>query len=471
MFLIMSFIKPRRYIILPILPLLFSLIVFSLFKAKNTYSLANHIVISEVQVGGSVAGDEFVELYNPTNVYVNISGWRLTRKTSSGIQYPLVSNLSGLIAPYGYILITPPSEYDGGVSADITYSISDERITADNTVLLYSDAGKTIVDKVGMGIATDFETAATSSPSNNSSIERKAKVSSDATSMGVGGSDELEGNGQDSFNNLNDFIIRTTSNPQNSSSATETPSLLPATAPITLYAVLEGNNEIPGVDTTNDGYASLVFNFSENTFDLNLSAKEFVQSDVTGSHIHIGATGVEGSPIVDLGSGSAWTEEPGNIIRRVITDMEFPEEYIDDLLAGNTYISIHSSTYPDGEIRGQLSTEWPPPDYGTPTPTPTETATPTPTEEPTPTESPTPTDTLTPTPTEELTPTPTEEPSPTLTPTIEPSPTLSPTPTPIRKTIGSFLFPGSRTNCYLVFVPVKFGFTHLFFPTISCTRV
>ena len=205
---------PRRFVILPIIPLLILLIVFSLFKAKLTYSSANHIVISEVQVSGGVAGDEFVEIYNPTSSYVNLNGWRLTRKTDTGTQSTLVSSLSGLIQPHGYFLITPPEDYDGGVTADATYSDTSNRITPNNTILLYKDAGKTIVDKVGLGGATDFETAVMTDPSANGSVERKAKSTSTITTMEPSGDDELEGNGYDTFNNSNDFVLRTISEPQ-----------------------------------------------------------------------------------------------------------------------------------------------------------------------------------------------------------------------------------------------------------------
>lgn len=57
--------------------------------------LADHVVISEVQVGGSTANDEFVELYNPTSSPITMSGWRLTKKASTGTKYNLVSSLNG----------------------------------------------------------------------------------------------------------------------------------------------------------------------------------------------------------------------------------------------------------------------------------------------------------------------------------------------------------------------------------------
>jgi hypothetical protein len=147
------------------LTIFFFLLVLFLYQTPSyVYSAADHVVISEVQVGGATAKDEFVELYNPTDTAVDLSGWRLTRKPASGASEPnIVSSISGTIAPYGYFLIAHP-DYDGAVSYDLVYSAVSGGIAADNTVTLYSDAGVTVVDKVGMGSAGDFETATKDNP-------------------------------------------------------------------------------------------------------------------------------------------------------------------------------------------------------------------------------------------------------------------------------------------------------------------
>lgn len=60
-------------------------------------------------------------------------------------------------------------------------------------------------------------------PQENESIERKALSTSTASTMLIGGADEFKGNSYDTNNNSTDFILRTISQPQNSSSPTETP--------------------------------------------------------------------------------------------------------------------------------------------------------------------------------------------------------------------------------------------------------
>jgi len=73
------------------------------------------ILISELRAWGESSKDEFVELYNPTSVFVNLEGWGLKKKTSNGSESNLVSSVkfSGTIAAFGYFLIAPQINEDG----------------------------------------------------------------------------------------------------------------------------------------------------------------------------------------------------------------------------------------------------------------------------------------------------------------------------------------------------------------------
>lgn len=181
----------------------------------------SNIVISQIQIAGVTANDEFVELYNPTNVSVNLEGWRLTRKTaSSSAQTNLVASLSGTMQPHGYFLIANPASPLATGAADTVYSASSSAITTNNTILLYSDAGTTLVDKVGFGGASDNEVAPfASNPANNQSLTRKATSTSDATSLNNGGSEVTLGNGYDTDNNANNFVLFTTAMPRSTKNA------------------------------------------------------------------------------------------------------------------------------------------------------------------------------------------------------------------------------------------------------------
>lgn len=190
-------------------------------------AIANNVLISEISISGFSASDEFVELYNPTESDIVLDSWRLTRKTSTGVESNLVSSLSATIKSHGYLLIVPQSGYMGLVPGDTTYSIASAPLASNNTVLLYSDNGQTLVDKVGYGTAVDYEGSASANPIVGEGLERKANSSSTVFSM-VEGTDATMGNGEDTDNNLNDFVIRVVAQPQNSTSSIEpVPTLSP----------------------------------------------------------------------------------------------------------------------------------------------------------------------------------------------------------------------------------------------------
>lgn len=180
-------------------------LVLFLRSATSVRSAASHIVISQIQIGGVSVDDEFVELYNPTNADINLTGWNLRRKTASqtGSGTSLVASLSGTIKSHGYFLISSP-EYPGSGSADMVYSTTtaSNRLAANNSVLIYNGSGVNLVDKVGMGSAGDFEASAAANPAAGGSIQRKV--------------DDTGGHGQDTDNNSVDFESLAVSNPRNS---------------------------------------------------------------------------------------------------------------------------------------------------------------------------------------------------------------------------------------------------------------
>ena len=197
----------------------------------------SNVVISQIQTAGLAANDEFVELYNPTQTAINLASWRLDRRTASLSATPaiLVASLSGSIAPQGYFLITSNESLASG-SADKLYSNTTNHIASNNTVILYNDAGQTVVDKVGLGTAQDNETADfTPNPSPGQSIIRKASIDSTAQTLSLGGSEATFGNGFDTDNNSTNFVLLPTSLPRNSKSPkavpTPTPTLIPTATP------------------------------------------------------------------------------------------------------------------------------------------------------------------------------------------------------------------------------------------------
>ena len=190
--------------------------------SAETAHVANHVVISEVQI----ATDEFVELYNPTNSDIHMTGWHWcyfsSTKTSWGDPYRDQEFPSGAtIHAHGFYLVglggypTPTSDWQPYTS---NFLGSDK-----GTVGIFNGtpSDSTRIDAIGWGSVTLKERTSANAPDAGKSIERKAIASSTASDMASGGDHYTWGNGEDMNNNSADFITKTTPEPQNSSSATE----------------------------------------------------------------------------------------------------------------------------------------------------------------------------------------------------------------------------------------------------------
>lgn len=188
-------------------------------------NIANHIVISEVQIATSGATtSDFVELYNPTSSNINLNGFHLVRRASTGTPTSFKAfSSSNIILGHGFYLWANSA---GGYATQINADVSTNENIADNNSVALTDNQDLIVDQVawGAGAGSQFVegSAFATNPGSNQSIERKAYSTSTISSMTTG-VDVLKGNGFDSNDNANDFILRPAPQPQNSSSPTESP--------------------------------------------------------------------------------------------------------------------------------------------------------------------------------------------------------------------------------------------------------
>ncbi|MFZ6846481.1 CHRD domain-containing protein [Undibacterium sp. RuTC16W] len=118
--------------------------------------------------------------------------------------------------------------------------------------------------------------------------------------------------------------------------------------PITAFAnetkvSLTGAEETPPVKTSAKGIGSISVNKDKSVTGM------VTTTGLAGTlaHIHLGAEGKKGPPIITLvkSGDSGWVVPP----RSILTDDQYAS-----YKAGNLYINVHSAENKDGEIRGQL---------------------------------------------------------------------------------------------------------------------
>lgn len=191
--------------------------------------IANHIVISEVQINGGPGNTtkDFIELYNPTSSPIDLNGYRLVKRTGNSSSDDTIKSwtASTLIPAYGFYLwaSNDNNTYPTSIGADTSTTST---IGSSNSIALRQGQENTgtIIDSLSWndGSTLGEGTVFSPNPDANQSMERKASSTSNASSM-TSGSDANKGNGFDTNNNSTDFILRSTSQPQNSSSPIETP--------------------------------------------------------------------------------------------------------------------------------------------------------------------------------------------------------------------------------------------------------
>lgn len=200
--------------------------VIFLFSFGNiTAQTADHLVISEILIDGvfesdAATNDEFVEIYNPTDNPIDVSNWTIDYRSASStsFQNKFTFTAGTIIQAHKYFLF-------GGGGVSIRDNSSNVLLGLSNTgggLFLRNSSGTTI-DLIGWGsaIASNYEGSVATKPAQGISLERKAFTNSTSSSMAIGGADEFEGNAYDSNNNANDFVQRTTPQPQNSANPAE----------------------------------------------------------------------------------------------------------------------------------------------------------------------------------------------------------------------------------------------------------
>jgi hypothetical protein len=113
-----------------------------------------------------------------------------------------------------------------------------------------------------------------------------------------------------------------------------------ARAHVQLGAALDGAQEVPPVATAATATATFLLN-PDGTLDYQVTPSG-LSGPVIMAHLHAGARGVSGAPIVTLDNGLSGTTG-------VLSD-----DAREKLLAGGLYVNLHTAENLNGEIRGQV---------------------------------------------------------------------------------------------------------------------
>jgi hypothetical protein len=133
--------------------------------------------------------------------------------------------------------------------------------------------------------------------------------------------------------------------------------------PMTFAASLAGENEVPPVTTDACGKAHFKLADHEEGPHLHYTLTVQDITDVTQAHIHVGGPNENGPVVVPLFQ----TDEPTSCLNGVLAegsltaaDLVGPlrgkdvSALAEEITAGNTYVNVHTTQHPKGEIRGQI---------------------------------------------------------------------------------------------------------------------
>jgi hypothetical protein len=128
---------------------------------------------------------------------------------------------------------------------------------------------------------------------------------------------------------------------------------------------LTGDQQVPAVTTAAFGFAEVKLSEDNNTLSFQVVVCNI--ANVIASHIHVGAAGTNGPVVLPFfGSLSPFNSTKGcdtlaegtrtstNLVARPEAGINTWTDFINALIAGNTYVNVHTTAHTGGEIRGQL---------------------------------------------------------------------------------------------------------------------
>ena len=135
----------------------------------------SNVVINEVYGGGGNKGaafdKDFVELYNPTDQPIDVTGWTIEQR-STGDNVGNSHTLTGVVPAKSTFLITSTPGSNGDAITDADDTTATFNFSGKGAIAVLLDANKNEVDVVGWGGASRAEGAPAGGTTNGTSIQR-----------------------------------------------------------------------------------------------------------------------------------------------------------------------------------------------------------------------------------------------------------------------------------------------------------
>lgn len=147
---------------------------------------ADTILISEVLIGGTgSASQEFIEIYNPSNMDINLSDWKIQYASASGTSWTTKITLNYIIASNTHMVFCTTE-----AGLDNSSGTFKSGLSQSGGRIRVIDSSNTIIDSVGWGNSLNAEGSPATAPGVGVSIQRKI----------------VSNLYQDTDNNTNDFV-------------------------------------------------------------------------------------------------------------------------------------------------------------------------------------------------------------------------------------------------------------------------
>ncbi len=148
-----------------------AVLIAALFALVSPAHAAGNVVISQVYGGGGNSGatikNDYIELYNRSDVAVSVGGWSVQYGSSTGTSWQVTNLPPGAVIPAGSYFLVKESLGSGGsvdITADATGSIAmaagagKVALASSTTALTGANPGSAaLIDLVGYGTANGFE--------------------------------------------------------------------------------------------------------------------------------------------------------------------------------------------------------------------------------------------------------------------------------------------------------------------------